>query len=352
MRQAQLAGLVELAHAARELSVWLVDRDLRFVDAIGESMGRRGGLTGARSVRLDDLFGRSDPGFAPVAAHRRALEGKPAAYALSWGGMHYDCFVRPVRDETGEVWGVLGMSILVEGDDLDRVRASEIHRGTLHAATRLARGASVEGVLESALAEIGWAAGARRALLVENEERREVGVLRARWVGQDVVHQEAMPRLARLAYDASVREALQAGLTRCFHVDDLDPMIGGVLRGWGVREVACTPVVVRGSWWGSLKLVYDTTGALGPRSLEAVAAAGEVLAAAIELGDLSERIAREIDARSMPPGVSPVDLGRVRGALEGAARLTGRLEEILERRHETAPATQDPTADSRPPRNR
>jgi PAS domain-containing protein len=101
--------------------VWATDRDLRLLLVFGsdlESLDLRPvDLVGTTIL---DFFGSDDPDAAPVAAHRRALEGEVATYRHSVQGHLRQVRVEPSRDSSGGVAGVVGMSV-----DITDVAAAE-----------------------------------------------------------------------------------------------------------------------------------------------------------------------------------------------------------------------------------
>ncbi len=91
--------------------LWTVDRELRFTSSLGAAL-RALGLQPNQVVgmTLFEYFDSDDPDLLPIAAHRRALEGKESEYEFSWGDRKYRCHVEPFRDESGAVSGAIGVA--------------------------------------------------------------------------------------------------------------------------------------------------------------------------------------------------------------------------------------------------
>jgi PAS domain S-box-containing protein len=97
---------------------WSTDAELRFTAATGRGLEgvelRPGDLVGRTIV---EFFGTDDPDFAPIAAHRRALDGQGTAYEQNWMGRRFETRVEPLRDDTGAIVGTLAVAV----DVTDRV---------------------------------------------------------------------------------------------------------------------------------------------------------------------------------------------------------------------------------------
>lgn len=106
--EAQLNLLLDQLPAGR----WATDAELR-VTAFGgnrfpghkEEIGRRLGLT------LAEFFHIDGPLHEPIAAHRRALAGKPARCDIALYGREYRVWTEPLRDRNGAVIGCLGLGL-------------------------------------------------------------------------------------------------------------------------------------------------------------------------------------------------------------------------------------------------
>src|SRR5690606_28026908 len=65
-----------------------------------------------------------EPGDVALAAHRRALEGQTVIYEGTWVGRTYQAWVEPVRDDSGQIAGCLGLAL----DITERTLAEEALR--------------------------------------------------------------------------------------------------------------------------------------------------------------------------------------------------------------------------------
>jgi len=105
---------------------WAIDRDLRFTLSEGGGLAGLGVEPGeCVGKTLFEYFGTEDPEFPPIAAHRRALSGRPVTYETEWMGRSFHCRVEPLRDGEGEIIGAAGFAL----DMTERVQAErELHR--------------------------------------------------------------------------------------------------------------------------------------------------------------------------------------------------------------------------------
>jgi diguanylate cyclase (GGDEF)-like protein/PAS domain S-box-containing protein len=114
--------------------LWNTDRDLRFTSAIGGGLIRLG-LEPSELVGLTlfELFQTADPAFPAIAAHRRALEGEAITYEIQWAQRVYQSHAEPLRDATGSVIGVSGVTIdVTDSREAQRnLRRSEARYRTL-----------------------------------------------------------------------------------------------------------------------------------------------------------------------------------------------------------------------------
>ena len=133
--EARLRVLVEQLPAI----LWTVDSKLRFTSAVGAGLARLG-LKPDQVVGmlLTDYFGSSDPTFAPIAAHRRAVAGEAVTFPVEWKDGSYACHVEPLRDAEGAVQGAICMAL----DVTDRKKLEEQFRQAqkMEAVGRLAGG--------------------------------------------------------------------------------------------------------------------------------------------------------------------------------------------------------------------
>ncbi|OGO51685.1 MAG: hypothetical protein A2148_10005 [Chloroflexi bacterium RBG_16_68_14] len=105
--QARLRLLNEQAPAV----LWAVDRELRFTSSLGTGLKTLGLQPNqVIGVTLFEYFQTDDPGFRPIAAHRRALRGESVRYEGAWAERVFDCQVEPLRDAEANIIGVIGVA--------------------------------------------------------------------------------------------------------------------------------------------------------------------------------------------------------------------------------------------------
>ncbi len=92
--------------------LWATDPDLRFTASAGMGLSslqlRPGQVDGST---LFEYFGTKEADFPAVAAHRRALLGESVHFELNWQGHSFDCFVEPLRAESREIIGAVGIAL-------------------------------------------------------------------------------------------------------------------------------------------------------------------------------------------------------------------------------------------------
>jgi len=106
--QARLRLLTEQMPAV----IWSTDTEFRITSSLGAGLG-------VMNRRPDEGVGRTlleyldtqDPGFAPVAAHHRALRGESINYDLEWGGRVFQAHVEPLRGDGGAIAGTIGVAL-------------------------------------------------------------------------------------------------------------------------------------------------------------------------------------------------------------------------------------------------
>jgi signal transduction histidine kinase/CheY-like chemotaxis protein len=99
-------------------SLWSTDAELRITSGFGAQAELLHGGTGST---LFEHFHTQDNGFAPIAAHGRALRGESSSYELQWAGRTFQSHVEPLRDIGGAIIGVVGVAT----DITDRKFAEE-----------------------------------------------------------------------------------------------------------------------------------------------------------------------------------------------------------------------------------
>ncbi len=82
--------------------LWCTDEDLRFTTTQGAGLKKLGlAADEVVGLKLSDYFGTSDPGFPPIAAHLKALEGESTSFEVSWAGQYFQAWVEPLREQPG-----------------------------------------------------------------------------------------------------------------------------------------------------------------------------------------------------------------------------------------------------------
>lgn len=111
--------------------MWTCDRDLRVTSLEGGGVARRG-------MSRDQLVGRTviestPPGHPLVLASRNALSGiATAVHGAEYEGALYDSHVEPLRNSSGEIEGIIGITLDVtemhEARDEVQTSREELHR--------------------------------------------------------------------------------------------------------------------------------------------------------------------------------------------------------------------------------
>src|SRR5438552_13653207 len=92
--------------------VWTTDAELRWTAIFGSDLATLG-------IAAEDVLGQRVPDFLgtdrmtqpAVDAHVRAVAGETASYENVFGGQLRQGYVQPLRSETGEILGTVGMSV-------------------------------------------------------------------------------------------------------------------------------------------------------------------------------------------------------------------------------------------------
>jgi PAS domain S-box-containing protein len=108
--------------------LWSTDRSLRFVSSTGAGLEALGGRPAeALGQTLFQYFQTTDPAFAPIDAHRRALHGESVTYEMTWMGRTFASHVEPFRSPAGTIEGVIGVAL----DITDRKTAEQEREKTV-----------------------------------------------------------------------------------------------------------------------------------------------------------------------------------------------------------------------------
>jgi PAS domain S-box-containing protein len=114
--------------------IWSTDRDLRFTSSVGAGLaglGLRPNEVVGRSLHA--YFGTDDPGFPPIAAHRRAIGGESSSFDFVWHGRAFEAHVEPLVGGGTEIVGSVGIALDVterKAAEEDR-RRSEVRKAAM-----------------------------------------------------------------------------------------------------------------------------------------------------------------------------------------------------------------------------
>jgi diguanylate cyclase (GGDEF)-like protein/PAS domain S-box-containing protein len=94
------------------VNLWSTDAQLNItfsqgagLHLIGASANEQVGMT------LYEVLKTRDPGFTPLAAHLRALQGELVRYETNWRGRSFETRVEPLRAADGRISGTVGIAI-------------------------------------------------------------------------------------------------------------------------------------------------------------------------------------------------------------------------------------------------
>jgi diguanylate cyclase (GGDEF)-like protein/PAS domain S-box-containing protein len=93
------------------VNLWSTDSRLNITFSQGAGlslMGERGNEVG---MTLYEVLKTRDPGFTPLAAHLRALQGELVRYEVEWRGRFFETRVEPLRSADGHISGTVGIAI-------------------------------------------------------------------------------------------------------------------------------------------------------------------------------------------------------------------------------------------------
>ncbi|MDQ6871101.1 MAG: diguanylate cyclase [Gemmatimonadota bacterium] len=94
------------------VNLWSTDARLNITFSQGAGLNLIG-TSGSDQVgmTLYEVLKSRDPGFTPLAAHLRALQGELVRYEVNWRGRHFETRVEPLRSADGHISGTVGIAI-------------------------------------------------------------------------------------------------------------------------------------------------------------------------------------------------------------------------------------------------
>ena len=126
-------GATPLEPAARALlmrhlpaALWTTDRELRVTALEGRLNLEDPDREGRLGRPLVEALSADADAAVLLAAHRRALAGEPADYRITNHGTSYAAHVEPLRDEAGDIVGVVGVGIDVTEQRHAEERAARV----------------------------------------------------------------------------------------------------------------------------------------------------------------------------------------------------------------------------------
>jgi diguanylate cyclase (GGDEF)-like protein/PAS domain S-box-containing protein len=110
------------------VNLWSTDARLNITFSQGAGLHLIG-TSGKEQVgmTLYEVLKTRDPGFTPLAAHLRALQGELVRYEVEWRGRSFETRVEPLRSADGHISGTVGIAI----DITDRKALEEELRALL-----------------------------------------------------------------------------------------------------------------------------------------------------------------------------------------------------------------------------
>ena len=179
------------------------------------------------------------------------------------------------------------------------------------AAERLLLTPDWRGAADEVLERLGIAAGASRALIIQNhtdERGRLLGSMRAEWCAPGIEHQWSNPFLTDAPWDELPRWVSEhsAGQPIISLVSDLPPEERAEFDEQGVLSVAEHPVFSQDEWWGAIGL-DDCLEARtwGEAELQALRATATLLGAAITRQAVEDERRRAVERWGNVVGLIP-----------------------------------------------
>ena len=94
------------------VNLWSTDAHLNITFSQGAGLHLIGGKADEQvGMTLYEVLKTRDPGFTPLAAHLRALQGELVRYETNWRGRSFETRVEPMRAPDGRISGTVGIAI-------------------------------------------------------------------------------------------------------------------------------------------------------------------------------------------------------------------------------------------------
>ena len=90
--------------------VWTTNAEYRFTSLQGAGLENLGTEPHALEVDMTAVLGAGETAVTSIAAHERALHGRPSSYTASWKGRVYECSVKPLQVDD-EIVGSIGVAV-------------------------------------------------------------------------------------------------------------------------------------------------------------------------------------------------------------------------------------------------
>ena len=94
------------------VNLWSTDAQLNITFSQGAGLNLIGSKPSEQvGMTLYEVLKTRDPGFTPLAAHLRALQGELVRYETNWRGRSFETRVEPLRGPDGRISGTVGIAI-------------------------------------------------------------------------------------------------------------------------------------------------------------------------------------------------------------------------------------------------
>jgi PAS domain S-box-containing protein len=274
---------LELLLSQLPAALWTVDRDLCFTAAAGTGL-RRLGLSpdAALGQSVARYFGGDDPNFLPLAAHRKALAGAPQDYEFSWQTRHFLTHLEPLRDQSGETVGVVG----VAHDVTEWRRAAGDKAVLLEVAHDIAGRLELDDVLQLVGARTVGVLPCDGVAIFRYDPASEsirlishIGLPPALY---EAARELSMPR----GFGLEGRVLVRGETVVVNDVAERGEPLVPFLVGHGITAFVATPLTVRGRLVGALGAFMIGARRFHPPQVELLESIGRQLAIAMETADL------------------------------------------------------------------